>query len=356
MRVLALVPNSLGWSPGQRSTIEAWERLLGEHGIAVEYSLFETAALRRVLYEPGHYASKAIRMLEAYGRRIASMRDLRDYDAVYLYREAALAGPALIERLVARTGVPIVYELDDPLHVPYTSSFNGPLSLLKFPGKVARICELASAVVVNSTMIRRFVEQHNDNVWQIPSVVDEHDFTYVPKRVRDDVCVGWSGSPSTAPNLAVVGDALRLLDGEPRSRVRLIGAPRFDISGFSYTSQPWRADTEVDDLRQLDVGLVPLPDVPWNHHKFLMKVAQYMTLGIVPVATPYGMITEDIQDGVNGFHASTTDEWVDRIRLLVRDDDLRLRLSQQAAADAAARYTVGANAEKIVGVFRSVAG
>ena len=354
LRVLALVPNLRGWAPGQRTTIEAWEPMLRTHGISVDYSEFETPALHDVLYGPGRYAAKAFELTRAFARRAGVVRrGFEGYDVVYLYREAALAGPALLERVVARNGPPIVYELDDPLHVPYSSAFNGPLARLKFRGKVATICRLSSAVIANSTPIRRWVEQHNSNVWQIPSVVDERDYTPVAAPRRDRVCVGWSGSPSTAPNLSVVADALVELQRRVDVEIHLIGHDRFDLPGVDFTFQRWQAETEVADLRRLDIGMVPLPDVPWNHHKFYLKAAQYMALGIVPVATPMGNIPEDIQPGRNGFTASTTEEWVDHLERLVVDEPLRAALSAQAAADAAERYTVAANEDKILGAFRS---
>lgn len=356
MKVLAVVPNQLGWAPGQRSTIEAWEPLLTEHGITVDYAVFETERLHQVLYSPGRYGRKVLELGRAFVGQIDDVRHVRRYDAVYLYREAALAGPAVLERLIARSGVPIVYELDDPLHVPYRSVFNGGLARLKFRGKVAKICAMSAAVIANSTMIRRFAETHNDNVWQIPSVVDSRQYVYEPKPLGARVCVGWSGSASTARNLAVVTNALRRFQAEVDADIHFIGAHHFDVPGVRFTSQPWRAESEVGDLRRLDVGLVPLPDEPWNHHKFYLKVAQYMALGIVPVATPMGSIPEDIQVGENGFIAATEDEWVEHLTRLVRDDELRHRLSTRAAADAATRYTIDANAEKVLGAFRSVVG
>ena len=41
---------------------------------------------------------------------------------------------------------------------------------------------------------------------------------------------------------------------------------------------PWRAETEVPDLRHFDIGLVPLPTDEWTKRKFYLKLVQYMTL------------------------------------------------------------------------------
>src|SRR4029077_12807304 len=132
MEVLALIPNQRGHSPGQRSSIELWESVLSPVGINIHYAPFETDGLHEFLSQPGHYATKVGEMLRAYVDRLKLLGDLKRFDAVFVYREAALLGPAFLEKMVARRGVPIIYQLDDPLFVPYTSPSNGYLSYLKF--------------------------------------------------------------------------------------------------------------------------------------------------------------------------------------------------------------------------------
>lgn len=353
-RILALVPSELGYSPGQRSTIELWERPLLEAGFALEYAPFETSALRRLLGQRGHILPKAREMLRAYSRRLRLLHDLRDVDAVYVYREAALIGPALLERWIARRRCPIIYSLDDPLYIPYVSPSNGWLSYLKFFGKVATICRLSRVVIVNSRFHQSYAEKFSRNVRQIPSVVDEGVYRYRPERPHGSpVCVGWTGSPSTATNLLLITDALRELAKRAPYRLHLIGAERLEIPGVECTAQPWRAETEVTDLEQLDIGLVPLPDSEWNRRKFNLKVAQYMALGIVPVASPLGSNPDIIDHGRDGFLAATVAEWTSHLETLIRDGAVRSAMAEQAAGKAQANFTLRAQAHAVADAFAS---
>ena len=354
-RILALVPSELGHSPGQRSTIELWERPLREAGYVLEYEPFETPAMRRLLGQKGRVLSKAREMLRAYARRVRLLRDVRRFDAVYVYREAALIGPAFLERWVARQGCPIIYSLDDPLYIPYVSPSNGWLSYLKFFGKVATICRLSQVVIVNARFHQGYAKEYNRNVRQIPSVVDERVYRYRPERLHGSpVCVGWSGSPSTAANLQLITGALGELAKRVPCRLHLIGAERLEIPGVECTAQPWRAETEVRDLEQLDIGLVPLPDSEWNRRKFNLKVAQYMALGIVPVATPLGSNPDVIEHGRDGFLASTASEWTTHLETLVRDGALRCEMAGRAARKAQASFTLQAQARAVTDAFASV--
>ena len=356
MEVLALIPNQYGHAPGQRSSIELWETVLAPAGINIHYAPFETARLHEVLYRPGHYATKAREMVRAYVDRLKLLGDLKRFDAVFVYREAALLGPAFLEKMVARRGLPIIYQLDDPLYVPYTSPSNGYLSYLKFFSKISEICRLAKVVMVNSSQIREYVSEYNQNIWQVPSVVDTSQYVYRPdllEKQTDDVCIGWSGSPTTIGNIRVIAEPLRKLGERVNHRVHLIGGTDFDLPGISYTAQKWSAETEVDDLRKMQVGMVPLPVNEWNKRKFYMKTAQYMALGIPTVATPLGSNPEVVQHGETGFLADSETEWIEFLSLLIKDHDLRLRMSRAAAAAAGKKYSLEGNKAKIIEAFRA---
>ncbi len=115
--VLALVPYLPDTAGGQRTTIESWQPLLAKHGITVHLSPYESDALHRSLYVPGNLLAKGAAISRDYGRRVRSLASLSGYDAVFVYREATLVGPEIIERWTARRGLPLVYGLDDPLFI-----------------------------------------------------------------------------------------------------------------------------------------------------------------------------------------------------------------------------------------------
>jgi glycosyltransferase involved in cell wall biosynthesis len=353
MRVLALIPSQIGHSPGQRGSIELWDEVLREAGIELVFAPFETERLRQILYTSGNQVGKVFETVRGYLSRLGLLRGLDAYDAVFVYREAALLGPAVIERLVAREK-PIIYQLDDPLFIPYRSPSNGYLSYLKFFGKVKRIIEMSKVVMVNSTAIREYAAQFNSNIWQVPSVVDTREFDYRPFPADfSRPCIGWSGSPTTIKNIKLVERPLQEISAADICDIHFIGGTDFDLTGVRHTSQLWRRETEADDLRRIQIGLVPLPNNAWNPHKFIMKTAQYMALGIVPVGTPMASNTEVIRHGENGFLAATDGEWVEYLTILAKDSTLRSRMSSEAAADAVAKYSLEANREKIVSAFRS---
>ena len=93
MRVLTLVPNRLNFSPGQRGSIELWEKVLTPEGIELDFVPFETPTLTEVVYTKSNYFKKSFEVARAYLKRLLLLKDLESYDAVFVYREAALLGP-----------------------------------------------------------------------------------------------------------------------------------------------------------------------------------------------------------------------------------------------------------------------
>jgi glycosyltransferase involved in cell wall biosynthesis len=185
-------------------------------------------------------------------------------------------------------------------------------------------------------------------------VVDADVYRYLPRTPgRDGVSVGWSGSPTTVGNLAVIAEPLRAVARRADARVEVIGATDSPLGDIPMTVRPWRADTEVADLRRLDIGLLPVPLSEWNKRKFYMKLVQYMALGIPAVCTPLGSNPDVVEHGKTGFLADTPADWQRYIELLVEDGELRARMSEHAAQVGQAKYTLQANAEKIIAAFRS---
>jgi glycosyltransferase involved in cell wall biosynthesis len=351
-----LTPYPYGKVAGPRSSFELWEPLLAEADISFDYAVFETDRLYEILLKPGRTATKAIEMVRSYVRYLPKVKSAGDYDAILINREAALVGPAVLERWVSAMGKPIIYQLDDPLYVPYRSAVNGVLSYLKFFSKVATICRLSTAVIANSSDHAAYARRYSDNVWQIPSVVDGNAFCYLgPKEPGDDrrVCVGWTGSHTTIANLQEIRAPLAMIGAREGVELRFIGAEDFGLYGVPHEARPWCAETEIEDIRAFDIGLLPVPDTPWSRRKFYLKLVQYMALGIPTVATPIGSNMEVLEPGATGLFARDDHEWVSALDLLVNDRDLRIEMGERAAQRAHASYTLQANADRIVAAFHS---
>lgn len=354
MHLLAIVPSLYDTSPGQRFRIEQWEPLLRTLGVEITYAPFEDEALHAVLYRPGRMVVKLGLTASAFARRALWLRRLRAYDAVYIFREAALLGPAIFERAISRLGLPVIFDFDDSIFVPYKSPSNGYLSYLKMPAKTRTICRLATHVLAGNPYLAEYARQTNEHVTIVPTTIDTEKYQLSPREPNDVPVIGWSGSFSTVQHLDILRSALQRLAQRERFRLRVIGTPHYELAGVEVEALPWRAATEVEDLRPLDIGIMPLPDDEWTRGKCGLKALQYMALGIPTICSPVGVNSEIIQDGDNGFLAATEDEWIARLTQLLHSSELRARLGLAGRTTVEAKYSATAQAPRVFEVLRSV--
>lgn len=354
MRVLALVPGLCDTSPGQRYRMEQWEPLLRQRGVEITYEPFECEELHSLLYKPGSMGRKLRLVARGLWRRLSLMRSIKNYDVVYIFREAALLGPPLLELWIHHAGAPIVFDFDDAIFVSYRSPANGYLSYLKFAAKTRTICRIASHVMVGNPYLAEYARQVNDRVTIVPTTIDTDKYAVPAKKASQPPVVGWTGSYSTVQHLEILRGVLEKLAKQEPFRLRVIGTPGYQLSGVEVDAMPWRSDTELEDLGPIDVGVMPLPDDAWSKGKCGLKALQFMALGIPTVCSPVGVNTDIIQDGENGYIAASDDEWVEKLTRLLRSAELRGRLGRAGRATVELKYSARKQAPRVYEILKSV--
>lgn len=345
MKVLVLTPNLYDTAPGARFRIEQWARCLQNDDFEFTFAPFEDQALNHILYQPGQSSGKARLIFRAFARRLWLVRLVKKYDLVYLYREAAVIGPALIERLLTRQRVPIIYDFDDPIWLPYTSPANPGFSKLKWQSKVSEICRLATTVIVGNRLLAEWASQHSQNVEVIPSTIDFSEYPPKQYKTAEDkasLVLGWTGSHSTLPFLETIQAPLKKLAKHYSYELLVISHTdsfTIDIGAATVRSRKWNARTEAIDLHEMDIGLAPFPNSGWTPWRCHGKVLQYMAVGIGCVASNIGILPEYISEGMDGLLASSDDEWLEKVSSLMDCARLRRELGAAARQSIQERYS-----------------
>jgi glycosyltransferase involved in cell wall biosynthesis len=355
VRVLAWVPQPLDISPGQRFRIEQWDSHLRKRGIDITYSPFVSRELTALLALRGQIARKTLGVLRALARRVAESRTVAQYDVLYIFREGALAGPALAERLALRSGVPMVFDFDDAVWIRYVSPSNSYLSYMRCPGKTATLLRLARHVLAGNDYLREYAQRFNLSVSLVPTTIDTERYVPPGDRPTQRPVIGWTGSFSTVQYLQVVRPALERLRRAHDFRLVVVGGAGFHAEGLEVEHRAWRSATEVQDLSDFDIGIMPLPDTEWERGKCGLKALQYMALGIPAVASPVGVNSEIIGHEANGLLASSLEEWETALGRLLTDTALRRRLGRSGRATVEARYAASVHAPRVAAILEKAA-
>lgn len=355
MKLLLLLPYALDTAPSQRYRIEQWRPFLERSGVTVTAATLLTLEEQRRLHAPRGTAGKAWMLAAAFARRARQLRSAGRYDAVWLHRAACPVGPPVLERVLARVGVPVVYEFDDAIWLTHTAAANQRWQFLKFAGKTASLCRMAARVVAGNEFLAEYARRFNSRVSVVPTTVDTDAY---PLRARYDreppLTIGWSGSITTLPHLRLLDGVLQRVARRRPIRARAIGVEEYRVPGVETSAVPWSAARQVEELARFDIGVMPLPDEEWARGKCACKALEYMAVGVPTLSSPVGVNAEILSNGPSGFLAATDDEWVDRILALESDSALRRRLGLAGRETVEARYSARVQAPRVLEILTEV--
>jgi glycosyltransferase involved in cell wall biosynthesis len=354
MKILFVVPYPEGKAPSQRFRFEQYLHFLDAKGWHYKLASFLDTQTWNILYKPGHTVAKALGILKGFLKRGFLLFSVPFYDYIFIHREATPVGPPWFEWITAKVlRKKIIYDFDDAIWLSNTSENNKIAANLKWHHKVADICKWAYKVSCGNSYLRDYALQFNPNAFVNPTTIDTlnlHNQLKDQKTAR--VVIGWTGTHSTMKYLDPLVPVLRELEQKYDFDFCVISnqAPDFLLKSLVY--KPWKKDTEIADLLQFNVGVMPLEDDKWAKGKCAFKALQYMALGIPALVSPVGMNLEVVDNGVNGSICRTPEEWYSMLELLIKDETLRAGFGKAARLKIEKHYAVAANRGSFLGFFR----
>jgi glycosyltransferase involved in cell wall biosynthesis len=268
-------------------------------------------------------------------RRIAQLAGARGHDVIFVQKALASAYVRGLPALLRRAGRPVIYDLDDAVHLAPPHPLRGPWRALEDRGQANTLFRMAARTLAGNAWLRDEAARAGARAACFPTVVDTERFR-PPATPPPGFRLGWIGSPSTTPSLAEAAEALR---GLPDTEVLLVGADPARVDWPGARVAGWALDTEVAMLQSFSVGLLPQARDAWSQGKCALKAVLCMACGVPCVATPFGAARDLIEDGVSGCFADSPAAWraaVDRLR----DPVLRAEMGAAARATVEARYAL----------------
>ena len=257
--------------------------------------------------------------------------------------------------MAARAGASIVFDFDDAVWIRYVSPANSYLSYLRFPGKTATICRLARHVMAGNARLRDYAATHNAHVSIVPTTIDTAKYRPELRRASGRPTIGWTGSFSTVRYLEVLKPVLERLRQRHDFRFVVVGGSGFEASGVEVEHRPWCSDSEVHDISDLDVGVMPLPDAPWEQGKCGLKALQYMALAIPTVVSPVGVNSTLVRNGENGLLAASTEDWEAALDRLLGDATFAARLGKAGRRTVEREFSAAVQAPRVASILASAA-
>jgi glycosyltransferase involved in cell wall biosynthesis len=251
-----------------------------------------------------------------------------------LHREASPLSRGGLERRLLSSARYSVYDFDDALQWDHGEGGLFRRLAPKAPKALAAV-QQADRVIAGNPVLADWASQHNQNVVIIPSCVDPSVYrTKLEYAVQDPPRLGWIGSAGNERYLLAVAPALREVHRRTGARLTLIGTsePRLGELESMIDRVAWSEATQQTALAELDVGIAPVPDAPYERGKCGYKILQYAAAGVPVAGSPVGVNLEILS--LLGCPAPSTEaEWVDALtELLTLSTAARRELGERARA------------------------
>ncbi len=291
-------------------------------------------------YLNGEFSCKVQHIPGSFHRRLRFLWNLPRVDLIFLQKK--LFRPWELS-LISRHCRRIIYDFDDA--VIYKDSQEDSESAVKksLIKRFKTTIRETDIVIAGNEYLADMVKPWAKRIEILPTPVDLKK--YKPK-IHDTgsgevVTIGWVGTRGNLKYLKELTPVLQqLAQHYPAMQVKVVCDAAISIPGVTLVHQPWSLENEVQDLQSFDVGIMPLHDNLWTRGKCGYKILQYMAVGIPTVASSVGFNKTLIQEGHNGFLASTPDEWFRNLSRLLMEPELRKFIGMNGRKTVEEKYSL----------------
>jgi glycosyltransferase involved in cell wall biosynthesis len=354
MKILFIVPYPTDKAPSQRFRFEQYYELLNEKGIEFDIKPFLSNEIWDILYLPGRFLKKAFGILGGLFKRFLLLFKLKQYDYIFIHREATPIGPSFFEYFASRwLKKKIIYDFDDAIWIPNYSEANSFFSFLKGYGNVHKICSYAYKISCGNEYLCDYAKQFNSNVVYNPTTIDTNNYhNRVKDQSGEEFVIGWTGSHSTIRYIGEIVPVIAKLEKKYKFTFRVISdfKPEFELESLEYVK--WKKESEINDLLGFNIGIMPLVNDKWANGKCGFKALQYMSLGIPALVSPVGVNSRIVDHGLNGFICDTSQEWETAIETLLKNRETLGEMSKQTRKKIIDHYSVKSNSDNFIGLFQ----
>ncbi|WP_435017517.1 glycosyltransferase family 4 protein [Tundrisphaera sp. TA3] len=271
------------------------------------------------------------------------------YDATLLQRKLL---PGWQLRELRRRSRRLIFDYDDA--VLYRDSYDrrGPHDRRRSE-RFKRTVRLADTVIAGNSFLADRAHQAGapiDRVRVIPTCIAPQPAAAEPKASSGPgLELVWIGSSSTMAGLELQRPLWERIGREvPGTRLRMICDRFLRFDALPVIDVPWSQAAEARELAASDVGISWVPDDLWSRGKCGLKILQYQAAGLPVLANPVGVHSEMIHPGVDGYLVEDADAWVEAVRKLAAEPELRRWMGQSARSLVQANYSVAAWADSFV--------
>ena len=272
---------------------------------------------------------------------------------MFIHREVTPIGPPFFEWVIAKVlRKKIIYDFDDAIWLANTSKENIIVAHLKAHYKAKNISGWSYKASCGNEFLRDFAQANGcEKAIFNPTTININNQGGRLKsyKERKITVLGWTGSHSTMRFLDLIIADVRNVAKKRQIKFLIISnhPPVYNDDFIEY--RKWTSESEIDDLLQIDIGLMPLSEDKWSNGKCGFKALQYMSLGIPTLLSPVGVNRDIVIDNESGIFC--LDNWEQKITSLIDDVGERMRIGEKGFEVMKEVYSTESNKDNFLSLF-----
>lgn len=214
--------------------------------------------------------------------------------------------------------------------------------------------DFVKVCVTSTSYLAKILESYGKKIFLTKNKLSNHELEVaedilknIPKSKEEFVRIGYfSGTHSHNKDFATITEALiKIMEKYPNVKLYLAGPLDVESELNKYkkriVAMPLVSrDKYYENIRKVDINLAPLvKGDPFCESKSELKFFEPGILGIPTVAIKNQTFSEAITDGVDGFLAENTGEWIDKLGQLIENENLRKTMGEKAREKVLVEYT-----------------
>lgn len=307
---------------------------------------YRLAAFRPFLQQAGH-TLELVTVPRHWWLRLGFFHRLRGANVIVQRRLLAAWQRNLLRRAARR----LLFDFDDAVFLRDSYAARGlhdHRRLRRFAGMI----RCADAVIAGNVFLAEQAARWTDerSIQVIPTCVEPKRYPLTdPVKKGSGLELVWIGSSSTLQGLQAIAPLLENIGRNvPGVCLKLLCDRFLTLHHLPVLPVAWTQASEAAEIANADIGISWLPDDEWSRGKCGLKVLQYLAAGLPVIANPVGVQMEMVRHGETGFLARTPEQWIEAVRQLADDPELRRRMGRAGRRLVERRYSVAVGAVRWV--------
>jgi len=344
---------------GYHWRVKKWADLLEQK----RYNVFICQATNKKEFYGLLAINRTLFLIKYLHRRFWQVIASRKYETVIVRRELLFQndyGNLFLEKLLLKIHPNTILDFDDD--IAYAKK--EPRKIDNFYAKVLQengnkfleSITMYKRFFVGSNYLKKYVLEKNPSakIEVIPTCVDYEK--YEAKKYdldKEEIVFGWVGGNHNLFLLENIIEPLNKIAEKHKISLLVISGRKYknEKARFNIVNKQWSLETEIVDIKRMDIGLMPLLNTPRDKGKAGFKLIQYMGLGIVSVASAVTVNCDIVDDNKNGFLVFE-DDWSGVLSKVIEQKDEFSGIGKKAMSKIQNNYSFNSNLSQILSLLK----